>query len=218
LDGGYAQTASLEQVPSLLTEWTSDGIGAIASGEIQQDIINRASLLYLLLRVQQLTPDYIPYLGGETYALTPTYLVPRFLNPDKTFSQAGLALLNIRYGFQTKEEVAFTTIGWGMISEAYANFGYLGVFGAAILLGMLAAFFTRWSAGAGPLTLPTLLSVAALVTLSNVEADFGYLLTNLWQALAAATIFFVLLKLLTGSDRKSAPRGVPMATGASRIL
>jgi hypothetical protein len=164
----------------------------------------------MLLRVQQLTPEYIPYLGGETYALLPEYLVPRFLNPDKTFSQAGLALLNIRYGIQTREGVATTTIGWGIISEAFANFGYVGVVGTAVVFGLLTALFTRWSAGRPPLSLPTLLSVAALVTLTNLEADFGFLLSILWQALVGTLLFFVPIKYLFVSTAKAAPtRPVP---------
>jgi hypothetical protein len=195
---GYPQATPLTAVPSLFAEWIEDGVDAISAGD-EEDVIDRASQLYLLLRVQRLTPEYIPYLGGETYALLPHYLVPRFLDPDKTFSQAGLALLNVRYGLQTPESVATTTIGWGVIPEAFANFGYLGVVGAGFVFGVLAALFNRWSVGATPLSLPTLLSAAALVSLINPEADFGYLLTNLWQALVATLVFYLLIRSLKGS-------------------
>jgi hypothetical protein len=213
---GSSQGVAVTQVPGLMTEWLAQGIAAIASGENQQDIIDRASLLYMLLRVEQVTPEYIPYLGGETYALLPTYLVPRFLDPDKTFSQAGLALLNIRYGLQTREGVNTTTIGWGIIAEAFANFGMIGVVGAGVLFGILSAIFTRYSTGAAPLSLPTLLSIAALVTLTNLEADFGYLVTNLWQALAATLIFFLPVKYLSGGTGKHAITGVAVLSGQPR--
>jgi len=206
---GYSQGVAVSQVPNMMGEWLVEGIAATATGETRQDIIDRASLLYMLLRVQQATPEYIPYLGGETYALLPTYLVPRFIDPDKRFSQAGLALLNTRYGVQTQEGVRTTTIGWGIIAEAFANFGMVGVLGAGLLFGMLSAAFTRWSTGAAPLSLPMLLSIAAMVTLINLEADFGYLINNLWQALAATLIFVLPFKYLSADSGKRAIASVP---------
>jgi len=203
---GYSQTTPITAVPSIISEWIGDGVDAIAAGDLNQDIVDRASQLYLLLRVQRLTPEYIPYLGGETYALLPHYLVPRFLDPDKISSQAGLALLNVRYGLQTRESVETTTIGWGVIPEAFANFGYLGVVGAGFVFGGLVGLFSHWSVGATPLSLPTLLSAAALVSLINPEADFGYLMTNLWQALAATLLFFLLIRYLTAT-REPRPSG-----------
>jgi hypothetical protein len=204
---GGAQFASIWQVPNLFAEWFAEGISAVATGQTQNDIVDRASLLDMLLQVQRLTPEQIPYLGGETYALLPSYLAPRFLDPDKLNSQAGLELLNIRYGLQTEEGASVTTIGWGVVCEAYANFGYGGVLGVGFLFGALAAFFTRWSAGASPLAMPTLLSLAALMTMINLEADLGYLLVNLWQALIAAWIFFCFLKLLSGRKKERPTRG-----------
>jgi hypothetical protein len=209
--GGYVQGTSIWEVPHLFAEWFATGAGAIAAGQVESNVIERASLLDMLLLVQQATPEQIPYLGGETYALLPSYLLPRFLSPDKTFSQAGLALLNIRYGLESGEGVSFTTIGWGLVAEAYANFGYGGVLGVGLLFGALATLFTRLSAGASPLGMPTLLSLAALVCMMNLEGDFGYLLVNLWQALVAASMFFLPLKLLSG-DEKKRPAGRALAT------
>jgi hypothetical protein len=208
VDDAYGRAPGPSRVPALFAEWLSDGITAVATGSVKQDVVDRASLLYMLLKVQYLTPDVIPYLGGATYALLPEYLTPRFLSADKTFSQAGLALLNLRYGIQTSEGIAYTTIGWGMIAEAFANFGYIGVFGAAVVFGLLSALFTRLSAGAAPLALANLLSVAALVSLTNLEADFGYLLTNLWQALVGAALFFVPLKYLSSGAESRTVRAM----------
>jgi hypothetical protein len=113
-------------------------------------------------------------------------------------------MLNVRYGLQTSLTNQSTTIGWGVISEAFANFGYNGVVGIALIYGALAGLFTRISAGASPLGPATLLSVAALITLINLEADLAYLLTNLFQSLISATAFFLLLKLLSNVDKGSA--------------
>ena len=42
-------------------------------------VFERASLVHILLLVRRATPDFIPYLEGETYALLPSMLVPRFV-------------------------------------------------------------------------------------------------------------------------------------------
>jgi hypothetical protein len=200
-DGSEVSTTD---VPGLLIEWFSAGIDAIRTGRTEQNFIDRASLMYILLRVQHFTPDQIPFFDGKTYMLLPQFLVPRFLNPDKPTSQTALAMLNIRYGLQTRVTSRSTTIGWGVISEAFANFGYNGVVGVALIYGALAGLFTRISVRASPLGLATLLSVAALITMINLEADLAYLLTNLFQALISGTAFFLLLKFLKNVNKGSA--------------
>lgn len=209
-NANYAGTTSIGDVPELLGEWFSLGIEAIENDQSKQDIVDRASLMHILLRVQRLTPKEIPYLDGETYALLPEYLVPRFINPDKIASQAGLEMLNIRYGIQSSVTSKTTTIGWGVISEGFANFGLAGVIGIGVIYGALAGLFTRMSAGKSPLAMKTLLSVAALVIMINLEADFGYLVTNLFQALVAAAVFFLPLRMLSNANVENARARAPV--------
>lgn len=189
---------SVFQLPSVLAEWLDVGLTTITSGksERQQNIVDRASLLRLLMQVQRLSPDYIPFLGGETYALLPQMLVPRFLNEDKIISQSGMIILNVHYGFQTVQQTLNTAIGWGLLAEAYANFGNMGVIGIAIMFGILSALFTYFSAGAPALSLRSLVAVVGMTILMNPEADMAYMLTNLWQGLIAVSIFFALSKLI----------------------
>lgn len=203
-------TVAIVDIPSLMTEWFEAGIGAIADGTVQENFVDRASLLYMLLYVERLTPAEIPYFEGETYWNLPRYLVPRFIDPDKPESQGNLALLNVRYGLQTVDETRSTTIGWGIISEAFANFGLVGVLFIGLLYGALTALFTRGSANVSAVDLRTLVAVAALVSMCNLEADFAYLMTNLWQAVASALIFFVILKQFLGREQQGARTAGPV--------
>src|SRR5207244_12888029 len=117
------EQSSVFQVPAMTADWFTAGVGALASGSSNSSsVLERASLLHMLLLVQRTTPDFIPYLEGKTYALLLAMLIPRFFEPEKTVSQAGLNLLSMRYGLQTVESTARTTIGWGLVAEAYANF------------------------------------------------------------------------------------------------
>lgn len=202
---GDNTATSVTDMPELFARWFGDGVQTIVTGETQQDLFDRASLLYRLIFVQRVTPAYIPYLGGESYQFLGDFLIPRFLDPDKVASQAGMAFLNVRYGIQTAADAQSTAIGWGIVAEAYANFGDMGVLVAGFLFGALAALFTCWSAGAPPLAMSTLVGVAALVTMTALESDFTYLLVNLWHAVAAMVIFFVPMKFL--SRRPASPPG-----------
>jgi len=131
-------------------------------------------------------------------------LVPRFLDPDKTVSQAALNLLSIRYGLQTLESIARTTIGWGLVSEAYANFGYWAVIAVGALFGVICGALMRLSVGAPPNSLPMFITIAATLVLLNVEADLSYLLTTLAQTLGAILIVAALpyvLRAMAASAR-----------------
>jgi hypothetical protein len=184
---------SLTAVPQRMAEWLWTGVTNLASGETGgQSIVDRASLFWMLLRVERLTPDYIPYLGGETYALLPQMIVPRFINENKIASLSAVTLLNVRYGFQTFEATQSTTIGWGLIAEAFANFGNVGVIGVAMYVGLLAGFLMRASIGQQAVSLPSLLAVAALNSMINLEWDFSYFTLNTGQAIVSLTILYVL--------------------------
>ena len=202
-DVSECQEISVTRIPSLMVDWFAAGTDALWSGRAESDVLERASLLHMLVLVQRTTPDFIPYLEGETYALLPSMLVPRFLDPEKTVSQAALNLLSIRYGLQTTESIARTTIGWGLVSEAYANFGYEAVLVVGALFGVICGALMRLSVGAAPNSLPMFITIAATLVLLNVEADFAYLLTTLAQTLAAILIVAALAYLLRATAAPS---------------
>lgn len=175
--------ASLAALPGTIVEWFADGIGVLWSGAHEIDALERASLLWLVVRVEESTPDLVPYLDGETYALLPHIILPRFAEPDKIKSQAGLNLLAVRYGLQIADATDRTTIGFGLVAEAYANFGFLGVLVMGALFGALCGTITWFGAGASAVSLRMLLSIAATSVLLNIEADFSYLIVTMAQSL-----------------------------------
>jgi hypothetical protein len=189
------QNASLMQVPGMLVDWFVEGISDIGSAAARArnpSLLERTSLLHMVLVVQEATPKIIPYLEGETYAMLPQMLVPRFLEPDKIESQAVLNLLSVRYGRESTEDTAKTTIGWGMVAEAYANFGNFGVVAVGAVFGLLCGFLMRLSATAGATSVAMLIAIASTLTLCNVESDFSYIMVTLFQAVAGVCIFSAL--------------------------
>ena len=177
-------------------------------------MFERSSLLQMLLNAEAMTPTRIDFLYGETYALVPSMLLPRFIWPDKPTSQSAMTMLNLRYGLLelNKTGQVTTSIGWGLIAEGYVNFGFLGVAGIGLLTGLFSGGMERWSAGRPLFSLPTLLAIISMVTLITLENDLSYLITVLWQSfIALAIVFYVLAR----RRRRSAFTG-PLMPHASK--
>jgi len=111
----------------------------------QQNLIRRVSLVAPLAYVVKTSPDLVPYWRGETYWPLFTSWIPRFMWADKPEERTGFAF-GLRYRMLGPTEYNMSmNIPW--ITEAYANFGTLGiVFGMVLIgafLGLLETIFNR---------------------------------------------------------------------------
>ena len=217
-DNQSLKNSSIMQVPGMMVEWFAAGIGGTVSkalGSKQQEgnsLLERTSLLHMVLAVQEATPSIIPYLEGGTYALLPSMLVPRFLQPDKTESQAGLNLLSVRYGRQRAEDTYKTTLGWGMVAEAYANYGNPAVIVVGALFGAFCGLLMRLSATAAPLSLAMLMAIASTLALCNLELDVSSLVVSILQTYGGIFLFAALPRVV---KRRSAP-AMPLPRSGAR--
>ena len=194
---GDSHLTSIIQIPGLYVQWIDRGVNALVEDRGGQSLIERSSLLQMLLRAQAETPQRLDYLYGATYALLPPMLVPRFLWPDKPVSQAAMNMLNLRYGLVALDQEGNirTAIGWGVIAEAYINFSLSGVIGVGLLMGAFMGWIEGRSLGQPAVSLPTLLAIITMVTLINLEADLGYLITILFQSYISILLVYWLLRL-----------------------
>ena len=139
---------SLESLPSFYADWIGYSLAEVGTfsrafrvtsqeGE-RSTMFERSGNLHMLLLVQKSSPQSVPFLAGATYAHIPRLLVPRMLDENKGVSHEGNMILSVTYNLQTADSLGSTSIGWGLIPEAYANFGYIGV---VILAVVLAAFY-----------------------------------------------------------------------------
>ena len=139
---------------------------------------------------------------GATYTIIPRLLVPRILDPDKPHSHQGTAMLNINYGLQSLEETEGTTIGWGLLNEAYANFGLAGVIAIACLLGALFGFIGRLSAGAPLMSFENMVGVTFAVIAIQAEFTMAVFATVLFQSLMVLLLVLPFLeKRPAGGER-----------------
>ncbi|HVH81012.1 MAG TPA: hypothetical protein VM782_16565 [Stellaceae bacterium] len=209
------QVASYSQLPTIIGDWIVSGVEVVWSGTQRIDVLERASLLWTVIRVQELTPEAVPYLDGESYMLLPAYLVPRFIDPDKPKSQAGLNLLAVRYGLQTEEDTERTTIAFGLVAEAYANFGSWGLLAIGGIFGAICGIITWFSTGVSLISVRMFIAIAAMTVLLDVEADLAYMLVTIFQAVAGVLIAAAVLALAKGVMRVNSVPGVTRRAGTA---
>ena len=159
-----------------------------------------------------MSPAQVPYLHGGTYRIIPGLLVPRLLDEQKARSHLGTYMLAIHYDLQTTEETLTTTIGFGLINEALANFGYPGCLALGGVLGLFYGCVARWSAGFPLLSLRSLLGILVLSVSFENEFSAGVYVTTLFQG-ACVLLLLAPLAMQRASTRParlpSAFAGVP---------
>lgn len=191
-------TPGLLGLPSFYAEWFHDGWkiheGESSRSTLTSKLIDRTSLFHLMCLVVSTTPSTQPFLDGETYLDIPAQFVPRLLWPNKPLGHVSTSKLAVYYGLQTEEETQTTTIGFGMLTEAYANFGWAGVAG----IGALLAFFIKkiqCLAQDSPLfSYGGLILVILLAWSFQTEFTLSIWLASLYQACVAVLIIPLALR------------------------
>ncbi len=102
-------------------------------------------------------------------------------------------MLSVHYGLQTEEATQTTSISWGLVPEAYANFGMLGCAGLAIVIGSLYGQFTRWSINAPTLSLQSLFTVLMLTFSIQTEWTAGTFAASFSQSSTVLLLIAIFL-------------------------
>lgn len=191
-----------QMLPKFYADWFGCGLEQVGvmvglkdpklEEKIQSSLLERTGSLHMLLLVQKKSPVDVPFMNGLTYEPIPRLLIPRFLDDQKGLSHTGNILLSVNYGLQTLEQTASTSIAWGLIPEAYANFGYVGVALLAVALSVFYSFATNMAAGVPVTSLRFVL--ALLIMGAAVKADtMGVFVTSQFQAAAGVTMAAIVL-------------------------
>ena len=206
---------SLDLMQSRIIEWGERSWEHVFSGEKyiedreridSQKISSRINNLANLLDVQYfVNVDEIPPLNGETYWLIPKLLIPRLFWPEKPRTHEGMVLLNVYFGRQTLEATFHTYVAWGLLAEAYGNFGSIT---GAIVLGLVLGVLVGWvelKTRFYPLnSLQAMLALAFLVQLGgSIETVASIWVTSIFQMLIAIVIASALLVERTRTPQDS---------------
>jgi hypothetical protein len=181
-DGEYPGTTfALGDLPGVYAEWASAGVAALVGGGppangaapaeakegegILGRINNLQNLLYVIRIVET---EHVTLIHGATYALVPELLVPRILWPEKPRSHVGQEILNVHFGRQDRISTFSTYVAWGLLPEAYGNFGRLaGALALGAVLGLVFAWVENYTANKLILSLEGLLAFALMVAMAN---------------------------------------------------
>lgn len=190
------------EYPVWYSEWIDYGFSYIdrreniSKSKQKQSFIERSSLIQMLLLTQDKTPSLLPYLNGETYAILPQLLVPRILNDKKIISNEGTNILSIHYGLATRK--SNYVISWGLLAESYANFGFFGSSGLAIILGIIYGKITRWSINAPILSAQSLFAILMTTYALQPEFTAGVYVSSFFQS---SVIVYVIILVFMRSHR-----------------
>lgn len=196
---GRAPMPTLTEIPAFYSEWIGYSLDPEISRKTKETnaILQRTSLMHILCLVVSYTPDRRPYLEGKTYGQIPGQFVPRFFWPEKPVGHISTHTLSIYYGLQDEESTGKTTVAFGLLSEAYANFGF---FGLALIGALFAYAFKKigdWSIYSPLLSYPGLFQIVLMAWSFQAELTLSVWITSLYQAcIAVLGVPFLVRNLL----------------------
>ncbi|HSI06973.1 MAG: hypothetical protein ACAH89_04755 [Rariglobus sp.] len=106
------------------------------SPNLAAKLAERASLFQMLCMSASKVPEQQPYLGGESYVDIPAQVIPRLLWPDKPSSLMSNIRLAVYFNLIDPDTPFATSIAFGVLAEAYINFGVLGVLVLGVFTGL----------------------------------------------------------------------------------
>ena len=179
----YLPAPTMSELPAYFSEWMEYGLQPTSGDKtVSQKMLERTSLMHILCLIVDYTPARQDYLYGKTYGHVLPQLIPRLFWPDKPRSHIATYELGIYYGLQQEEDNATTTIAFGLLTEAYANFGLAG----AILLGVFWGYSLKklqiWSTFSPMFSFAGLLMVLLTAWAFNAELTMAAWVSSLEQA------------------------------------
>jgi hypothetical protein len=190
------------QLPGFFIEWMRKGLTPSTDQKetkMTAKLVDRTSLLQMMCLVASVSPSQQPFLYGETYKDIPAQFIPRFFWADKPTGHVSTSKLSVYYGLQSEEDTEKTTIGFGLLAEGYANFGFIGVVGIGIFFGFFIKKAQCWAAESPMLSGGGLLIVILLAWSFQTEFTLSMWLASFYQAgMALLVLPFALRTLMQG--------------------
>lgn len=184
-----AERIGIADLPSFYAEWIQSGLTTHDTSEHSKGttakLLERTSLFHIMCLVVSVCPDRQDYLYGETYKHIPGQFVPRFFWANKPLGHISTYTLSRYFGLQTEEDTKNTTIGFGMLAEAYANFGFVGLGILGIVVGTMLKKITMWGSESPLVSYGGLLLVVLIAWSFQVELTLSIWLSSLFQACVA---------------------------------
>lgn len=204
VEGEQAPRFTLAQMPSHYAEWIQASTDALTAGTSLetgrddgkqhpkgQSLLERVNNLQnLLFVIDAIEVGHITPLHGSTYALIPPLLVPRIFWPDKPRTHEGQILLNVHFGRQELESTFQTYIAWGLLPEAYGNFGaILGALFLGLAFGLIFAWLENFTSQKLLISLEGFVSFTILLgIMGSFEMVASVLVTSVFQSVVVLVV------------------------------
>ena len=198
VDGAISDQVTLTALPAFFVEWAGHSAGNLfgsdpeksQSREDAQMLARMDNLQSLLFVTSAVDDGRVALLNGATYTLIPPLLIPRIFWEDKPRAHEGQVMLNVHFGRQSLEESVGTYIAWGLLPEAYGNFG--SIFGGIVLgvaLGLIFAWFETATATKPLLSLEGMVAFAVFIGIaSSYEMVSSVMVTSLFQSVIVISL------------------------------
>lgn len=193
-----------------LSDWSDNSMSAFA-GKRQtksQRLTKRLNLTTMFGVIVHTSPERKPFLGGETYMSLVYLWIPRFVWPDKPSGQEATERLGLYYGIHTKESLKKTSIGLGVLGEAYANFGIAGVMVLSLLFGWLLAHANNYARNVPTLSMRGFMVAPFMVTALAMEHAMGTIVVPLLHMVIAVLVSFSWLMVKRRLDQRKRRKAV----------
>ncbi len=196
-----AIAVTIDKLPAVFAEWSEASYNAIVennaapapgidgNGETparNQTLLDRIdNLQNLLFVIDSIETEHVKPLHGETYSLIPPLLVPRVFWPNKPRSHEGQILLNVHFGRQDLDATFVTYIAWGLLPEAYGNFGPIaGSLTLGLFLGLAFSWVENFTARKLVVSMEGFLALCLLLSvLNSFEMVASVLVTSTFQSM-----------------------------------
>jgi hypothetical protein len=192
---------TLSQLPAYYSEWFEYGLQQSDGNKTaSRKLLERTSLMHILCLISSYTPERQDYLYGSTYRHVLPQLIPRFFWPEKPKSHIATYELSIYYGLQREADTETTTIAFGLLTEAYANFGLAGSLLLGAFWGVLLKKLQIWSALSPMFSFAGLMMVLFTAWAFNAELTMAAWVSSFQQAVVVVLGVPLLIKTLLGGD------------------
>jgi len=176
-------------------------------------VVNRTDRLSDLAYVVSMTPAEIPYARGVTYVPLESKLVPRLFWRNRPADEAG-QYYGHRYGLITPDDTS-GSYNLPIITEGWMNWGWWGIVGSAVFVGLLLRLMWRFAIGDSGAPGNVMLGVVVVGTAAVTESDLSLVMGGVIQAFILYSVLEFLIR--AGGARAAAARrvSIPVAAGPS---
>lgn len=200
---GALPQPTITQLPAYFSEWFELGLQKAEETEgktASRKLLERTSLMHILCLIESYTPERQDYLYGSTYRHVLPQLIPRFFWPDKPRSHIATYELSIYYGLQSEEATESTTVAFGLLTEAYANFGLVGSVLLGLFWGVTLKKLQVWTTFSPMFSFAGLTMVLLTAWAFSAELTMAAWISSFQQALVVVLGVPFALKSLLGGD------------------